>query len=108
MYRRLYKSNAIKTITATTFKYIDANLHPICVVFIENDRVKYWKKSSDMKVKLGNYVHLFPPKDSVAAEHIENNYDYIYILLKINHKRFINQLGLNLMSNNCWNMKKIW
>jgi len=66
------------SITATTFKYIEANLHPICIVFIENDRVKYWKKSSEMKVRLGDYIHLSPPKDSVAAEYIENNYDYIY------------------------------
>jgi Zn-dependent peptidase ImmA (M78 family) len=66
------------SITATTFKYVDANLHPICIVYIENERVKYWKKSNDMRVRLRDYIKLSPPQDSVAAEYIENNYDYIY------------------------------
>jgi len=66
------------SITATTFKYIDSNLHPICVVFIEKGRVKYWKKSADMREKVCDYIQLSPPKDSVAMEYLEGNYEYIY------------------------------
>lgn len=66
------------SITATTFKYIDSNLHPICVVFIENGRVKYWKKSADMREKVCDYIQLTPPKDSVAMEYLEGNYEFIY------------------------------
>ena len=66
------------SITATTFKYIDSNLHPICVFFIENGKVKYWKKSADMRVKVRDYIHLAPPKDSVAMEYLDGNYEYLY------------------------------
>ena len=77
----MIKKLAVKfktSITATTFKYIDTNLHPICVFNIVNGRVKYWKKSTDMRVKLCDFIHLPPPKDSVAMEYLESNYEYLY------------------------------
>jgi len=68
------------SLTATVFKYLQADLHPICIVFIENGRVKYWKKSDQLKVWFGDHTRLAPPSDSVAMEYIENDYAFVYSL----------------------------
>ncbi len=66
------------SLTATVFKYLQADLRPICLVFIENGRVKYWKKSDELKVWLGDYIRLAPPADSVAMEYIQKDYEFVY------------------------------
>lgn len=68
------------SLTATVFRYLQLDLHPICLVFIENGRVKYWKKSDDLKIWFGDFTRLAPPSDSVAAEYIEKDYDFVYKL----------------------------
>lgn len=69
------------SLTATVFKYLQSdNLHPICLVFIENGIVKYWKKSDELKVWLEDYIRLAPPSDSLAAEYVSKNYDFVYKL----------------------------
>jgi Zn-dependent peptidase ImmA (M78 family) len=68
------------SLTATIFRYMQLDLHPICLVFIENGKVKYWKKSDELKVWLNDYIKLPPPSDSVAAEYIEEGYAFIYKL----------------------------
>lgn len=74
-------SERFKTsLTATVFKYLQYDLHPICIVFVENGRVKYWKKSEAMKVWISDYTRLAPPSDSVAAEYIQNDYAFMYKL----------------------------
>lgn len=75
-------SERFKTsLTATIFRYLQfEQLHPICLVFIENEKVKYWKKANDLKVWFGDYTRLAPPSDSVAAEYIEKNYEFVYKL----------------------------
>lgn len=75
-------SERFKTsLTATVFRYLQfKQLHPICLVFIENGKVKYWKKSDDLKVWLGDYTRLAPPSESVATEYIQKNYDFVYKL----------------------------
>lgn len=74
-------SERFKTsLTATVFRYFQFDLHPICLIFIENGKVKYCKKSDEMNVWLGDYTKLTPPANSVAMEYIENDYDFIYKL----------------------------
>lgn len=68
------------SLTATVFRYFQFDLHPICLVFIENGKVKYWKKSDELKVWLGDFNKLSPPVNSVAMEYIENNYEFVYKL----------------------------
>jgi len=68
------------SLTATVFRYLQFNLHPICLVFIENGKVRYWKKSDDLQVWLSDYNRLQPPSNSVAAEYIENDYSFVYKL----------------------------
>lgn len=69
------------SLTATVFRYLQfEELHPICLVFIDNGIVKYWRKSDDLKVWLGDYTRLAPPSDSVAAEYIKNDYGFLYKL----------------------------
>lgn len=66
------------SITSTVFRYLTFPLTPICVFFISNGRVKYWKKSSDLKVYCRDVTKLSPPSDSVAKEYIDANYEFIY------------------------------
>ncbi|MBY0534887.1 MAG: ImmA/IrrE family metallo-endopeptidase [Chitinophagaceae bacterium] len=75
-------SKRFKTsLTATVFRYLQfGQLHPICLVFVENGKVKYWKKSDELRVWLGDYTRLAPPSDSVAAEYIQKDYDFVYKL----------------------------
>lgn len=69
------------SLTATVFRYLQFDqLHPLCLVFIENGKVKYWKKADDLKVWFGDYTRLSPPFDSVAAEYVQKNYDFLYSL----------------------------
>ncbi|PZV82285.1 uncharacterized protein DUF955 [Algoriphagus aquaeductus] len=69
------------SLTATVYRYLQhSQLHPICIVFIENGRVKYWKKSEDLKVWMSDYNKLPPPSDSVAMEYLQKDYDFIYTL----------------------------
>lgn len=53
-------------------------LHPICVVFTSDNKVRYWSKSEDLKVKIKNIIKLPPPPDSIAEEYIKANYAFIY------------------------------
>ena len=72
-------SERFKTsLTATLFRYLQFELHPICLVFIVNGKVKYWKKSKEFKVWLNEYNHLPPPGNSVAAEYIQKDYAFVY------------------------------
>ncbi len=75
-------SERFKTsLTATVFRYLQfGQLHPICLVFVENGKVKYWKKSDELNVWLGDYTRLAPPSDSVAAEYIQKDYEFVYKL----------------------------
>jgi Zn-dependent peptidase ImmA (M78 family) len=74
-------SERFKTsLTAAIFRYLQFDLHPICLVFIENGKVKYWKKSDGLKVWLQDYTRLAPPSDSVAGEYIQGGYEFIYKL----------------------------
>jgi Zn-dependent peptidase ImmA (M78 family) len=69
------------SLTATVFRYLQFDeLHPLCLVFIDNGIVKYWKKSEDLKVWLGDYTRLVPPANSVATEYIQKNYEFLYKL----------------------------
>jgi hypothetical protein len=68
------------SLTATVFKYLQFDLHPICLVFIENGRVEYWKKSDTFNVWLEDYKNLPPPSDSVAAEYMQKGYEFVYKL----------------------------
>ena len=69
------------SLTATIFRYLQfEQLHPICIVLIENGKVKYWKKSEHLKVWMGDYNRLAPPSDSVAMEYLQHNYDFVYQL----------------------------
>jgi Zn-dependent peptidase ImmA (M78 family) len=69
------------SLTATIFRYLQfEQLHPICLVFIENGKVKYWKKSDNLKVWMRDCIKLHPPSDSVAMEYLQKNYEFVYKL----------------------------
>lgn len=66
------------SLTAVSFKYMEMNLHPICLILTERGRVKYWKKSEDLYVFVKECTKLAPPSDSVAMEYLQENYKFIY------------------------------
>lgn len=66
------------SLTATAFKYLQCDLHPICLVMTDNGKVRYWKKSDSLKVWLNEVVKFPPPTDSVAAEYIKADYGFVY------------------------------
>ena len=66
------------SLTATAFKYMEMNLHPICLILTEKGRVKYWKKSKDLHVFVKECTRLPPPSDSVAMEYLQQDYQFIY------------------------------
>lgn len=66
------------SLTATAFKYMEMNLHPICLILTEKGRVKYWKKSEDLHVFVKGYTKLSPPSNSVAMEYLQQDYQFIY------------------------------
>ena len=66
------------SLTATVFRYLQFNLHPLCLVFVEEGKVKYWKKSEDLDVWFEDLNRLPPPMESVAMEYIQKNYDFVY------------------------------
>lgn len=72
-------SNRFNTsLTSVVYRMITLDIAPILVVFISNGQVKYWRKSSDLKVWVKEITKLSPPEDSVAMEYIESNYEFLY------------------------------
>jgi len=68
------------SLTATVFRYLQFDLHPICVVLTENEKVKYWKKYDGLNVWMQDVTRLKPPPESVALEYIQNDYQFLYSL----------------------------
>ena len=66
------------SITSVAYRYRECNLHPICLFFISDGIVKYWKKSDDFKLWIPDCNNLPPPSDSVAMEYIKEDYRQIY------------------------------
>lgn len=66
------------SLTSVAFKYFETGLHPIAMFHIFNGKIKYWKKSDDLKVWIKDLTKLSPPDDSVAMEYIEADYKPIY------------------------------
>lgn len=66
------------SLTSVAFKYFDTGLHPMAMFHIFNGKIRYWKKSDDLKVWIRDITKLPPPEDSVAMEYIEGGYKPIY------------------------------
>lgn len=66
------------SITSAAFRYLNMDIYPICIFFILNGRIKFWKKSTDLKVYCKDITKLNPHSDSVAQEYIDADYEFIY------------------------------
>ena len=66
------------SLTSAAFKCFDVDIYPIAMFHIFNGKVKYWKRSTDLKVYIKNIPKLSPPQDSVATEYIDAGYNAIY------------------------------
>jgi Zn-dependent peptidase ImmA (M78 family) len=68
----------LTSLTSVMYRYFDSALHPIAMFHIDEGKVKYWKKSIDLKVYIKDITKLPPPLYSVAMEYIEADYKPIY------------------------------
>lgn len=64
------------SITSTAFRYLEIGNHPICLFFVVNNIVQYWKKSADFRHYIGDKTGFPPPTHSVAAEFFNNQIIY--------------------------------
>lgn len=72
-------SDKYKTsITSIAFKFVELDIYPICVFFLSDGVVKYWKKSNSLKYWITDRNKMPPHEYSVAAEYIDANYESIY------------------------------
>ena len=69
------------SLTAVVHKYVKSEISPVCIMQVTNGKLRYWKKTSTMKVWLEpGITKLPPPSDSIAMEYVRNRYGYIYYL----------------------------
>ena len=62
-----YLSERFKTsLTSTIFRCLKLDIHPILVVFIHNNEVKYWDKTTNWIYWIKDITKLAPSSDSVA------------------------------------------
>ena len=66
------------SLTSVVYRLISLDVAPLLVVFITDGLVRYWRKSSDLKGWVKDVTKLPPPKDSVAKEYIDADYEFIY------------------------------
>lgn len=66
------------SLTSVAFKCFDVDIYPVAMFHIFNGKVKYWKRSTDLKAFIKNISKLPPPNGSVAMEYIDSDYKPIY------------------------------
>lgn len=66
------------SLTSVAFRYFEADLFPMAMFHIFKGKVRYWKRSSDLRGYIKNITKLPPPEDSLATEYITANYDPLY------------------------------
>jgi len=66
------------SITSVVFRFLHLDIRPLFIAFIHNGKVRYWKKSDDLRGWVKDLIKLPPPEDSVAQEYLDANYDFIY------------------------------
>lgn len=64
------------SVTSVAYKYLELGLHPLCLFYSFENKVKYWKKSDGFEHFINNRVNLSPPEDSVAAEFFQSGKIY--------------------------------
>lgn len=67
------------SITSVVFRIFQLDIRPIFIAFIHNGKVRYWKKSDDLKGWVKDIIMLPPPDESVAKEYIDSDYNFIYL-----------------------------
>lgn len=66
------------SITSIVFRFFHLDIRPLFIAFIQNGKVRYWKKSDDLRGWVKDLIKLPPPEESVAQEYIDANYEFIY------------------------------
>ena len=64
------------SVTSVVYKYLENGGHPIAVFYSDNNKIKYWKKSSDFKRRVKDFQNLPVPHNSVAEEWYRDKTQY--------------------------------
>lgn len=70
------------SVTSVIFRYFELDSNPICIFYMHNKIVKYWKRPVDYPYFIIDRTKLAPPEDSVAMEYFENGKIYLSNLSK--------------------------
>lgn len=68
----------ITSITSVAYRYLQLGYHPICVFYLYDGKVKYYKPSEHFDHWIIDRNGLPPPTDSVAYEYLQSNYQFLY------------------------------
>jgi len=66
------------SLTSVAFKCVEMNVHPICLFFISDGVIKYWKKSDSFKYWITDRNKMPPHEYTVATEYIDAGYEPVY------------------------------
>lgn len=66
------------SITSVAFKCVEMNVHPICLFFISDGVIRYWKKSDSLKCWITDRNKMPPHEYTVATEYIDAGYEPVY------------------------------
>ncbi|MFL1895284.1 ImmA/IrrE family metallo-endopeptidase [Aquimarina sp. 2-A2] len=66
------------SITSVIYRILTLDIVPICVIYIFDGKVRYWRRTSDFRCWIPDITKLPPPEDSVAKEYLDADYDFLY------------------------------
>lgn len=66
------------SLTATLFRFVDIGNHPVCIFFVVDDTLKWFKPSSSWRYRLKDLTRIKVPSDSVAHEYFDKGVMYDY------------------------------
>jgi len=64
------------SVTSIIFRYFELGNNPICIFYMHNNIVKYWKRPDDYPYFIIDRTKLAPPEDSIAAEFFDKGKIY--------------------------------
>lgn len=62
--------------SSVIYRFTENGNHPICVFYTKDNKVKYWRRSSDFKYRIKECTKIPPPIDSVSAEYFDDGTIY--------------------------------
>lgn len=62
--------------SSVIYRFLEIGNHPICVFYVKDNKVLYWRKSTHFNYRIKDCTKLSPPSDSVSAEYFDDGTIY--------------------------------